>query len=398
MIVNRKISVIYIAIIIAGYFIYSKISANLIPTPSPQKIEKEDQHQEKRIVNFKDDKLQNLTIKTFKIGQLDHQKRLSFPGQVTLNENEVIHVVASIPGIVTKVYKNLGEEVKAGEPLALIESREMAEAKSAYISAYKDLALKKDLLGREEKLWKIKVKAETEFLKTRTAYETSKIDLEQKKQKLLALRVKASEIDKLPDQDASLNLYTIEVPIEGKILERHTSLGEVINSDRQLFVIANLNKVWVKLSIPSLDLPDVQKGQVVDLYKPNATVPLSARVMYVSPVISEENRTGQAIIEVDNTQGVWHPGDFISAQVIIAEKTSFLSIPASAVQKIKGEPYVFLKVAPNQFEAKKILLHGSENEKFLQVKEGLKIGDEIAMNDTFLLKAEFGKSEAEHAH
>ena len=56
----------------------------------------------------------------------------------------------------------------------------MAEVKSAYLSVHKDLVLKKDFLEREEKLWKMKVKAETEFLKTRNLYETTKIDLEQK--------------------------------------------------------------------------------------------------------------------------------------------------------------------------------------------------------------------------
>jgi cobalt-zinc-cadmium efflux system membrane fusion protein len=306
--------------------------------------------------------------------------------------------VASVPGVVAKVYKNLGEDVKVGEPLALIESREMAEAKSAYISVYKDLTLKKDLLDREEKLWKMKVKAETELLKTRNNYETTKIDLEQKKQKLLALGMNESEIDKLFSQETPLNFYTIEAPINGKILERHISLGEIINSDRQLFVVANLNKVWVNLSISAQDLPLIKKSQQVELYPSNGIAPLSSTLMYVSPVISEESRTGRAIIEIDNTQNTWHPGDFVSAQVILDEKSLFISIPSAAVQKIKGDSYVFVKSGDNQFEAKKISISGTEIGQFIQIKEGLDEGDEIAITNTFLLKAELGKSEAEHSH
>lgn len=396
--VNRKIGALLLALIAGGYFIYSKITPNTQSPSLPQEERDKDSHDEKMLITLDDQKISKLDIKTLKITASHHQKRITFPGQVSLNENSVIHVVASVPGVVTKVYKNLGEEVKAGEPLAVIQSREMAEAKSAYISVYKDLVLKKDLLEREEKLWKMKVKAETEFLKTRNAYETTKIDLEQKKQKLLALSMKESDIEKLPSQNIPLNLYTIEAPINGKVLERHTSLGEIINSDRQLFVVANLDEVWVNLSISAQDLPAIKQGQQVDLYAGNGMPPISSTLMYVSPVISEESRTGRAIVEIDNTQGTWHPGDFVSAQVILDEKSPLISIPATAVQKIKGNAYVFIKSGTAQFEAKKIIISGTENGQFIQIEEGLAEGDEIVITDTFLLKAELGKSEAEHSH
>ena len=396
---NRKVSALFLALIAGGCFLLYKLTPNNQNNPSSHQEKRDkDSHEEKMFITLDEQKMSKIDIKTLKITASHHQKRITFPGQVSLNENTVIHVVASVPGVVTKVYKNLGEDVKAGETLAVIESREMAEAKSAYLSVYKDLILKKDLLEREEKLWKMKVKAETEFLKTRNLYETTKIDLEQKKQKLLALSMKEAEIENLPSQDTPLNLYTIEAPINGKILERHISLGEIINSDRQLFVVANLDKVWVNISISAQDLPTIQKGQKIDLYASNNKVPTSATLMYVSPVINEESRTSRAIVEVDNTQGTWHPGDFVSAQVILDEKSPFISVPSEAIQKIQGNSYVFLKSGITQFEAKKIVISGTENEQFIQVKEGLKEGDEIAITNTFLLKAELGKSEAEHSH
>lgn len=257
--INRKVGALSLMLLAGGCFLLYKLTPSPQDSPSSHQEKGDNEsHEEKMLITLDEQKMSKIDIKTLKITASHHQKRITFPGQVSLNENTVIHVVASVPGVVTKVYKNLGEDVKAGEPLAVIESREMAEAKSAYLSVYKDLVLKKDLLEREEKLWKMKVKAETEFLKTRNIYETTKIDLEQKKQKLLALSMKEAEIEKLPSQDTPLNFYTIEAPINGKILERHTSLGEIINSDRQLFVVANLDKVWVNISISapfSLPLP-----------------------------------------------------------------------------------------------------------------------------------------------
>ncbi|WP_010301423.1 efflux RND transporter periplasmic adaptor subunit [Candidatus Odyssella thessalonicensis] len=395
--INHKVGVLGTALIIGGYLIYAKITSTIPPSPPSHEEKKEGSHEERMLIILDEQKIKNLDLQILKVADAHHRRRITFPGQVSLNENEVIHVSTTIPGIIKKVYKNLGEEVKVGDALALIESREMAEAKSAYISVYKELILKKDLLEREERLWKMKVKPETEFLKTQNMYEITKIDLEQKKQKLLALNIKESEIEKLPFQSAPLNSYAIEAPINGKVLERHASLGEIINSDRQLFVVANLDKVWINISIPAQDLSTIKKGQHVDIYASNGAPFLSSTLMYVSPVISEESRTGRAIVELDNTRGAWHPGDFVSAQVISNEISPFISIPAAAVQKIKGEAYVFVKTGATQFEAKKITIHGTENGQFFEVKEGVSPGDEIVMTNTFLLKAELGKSEAEHS-
>lgn len=90
--------------------------------------------------------------------------------------------------LLKKIYKGLGEAVKAGESLATLQSREMAEAKSTYISAHKNLELNSDLFERDEKLWKKNVKAEVQFIQARNIYENAKINLEQSKQKLLALK------------------------------------------------------------------------------------------------------------------------------------------------------------------------------------------------------------------
>ncbi len=111
-----------------------------------------------------------------------------------LNENNVTHVVASVPGIVKYIYQNLGESVEKGEHLVSIKSQEMAEARAAYLAAYKHIELKADLFKREEKLWNMEVRAEIEFLEIRNIVETARIQLEQTKQKLLALGITEEEI------------------------------------------------------------------------------------------------------------------------------------------------------------------------------------------------------------
>lgn len=300
--------------------------------------------------------------------------------------------------MVKEIYKGLGETTKAGEPLAILQSRDIAEAKSAYIAAHKDLALKEDLYGREETLWKKEVKSETQFLQARNTFENAKVHLEQVNQKLLALGMKENQIKKLPEQKTPLNIYTIDAPIAGKVIERHISLGEVISEDKQVFVIANLDTVWVELAIPDEDLQKVKKDQKVNLFAHQGKTLQSGNIMYVSPVINEESRTGKAIIQIDNLKQAWHPGDFITAQVIINDQSNFLSLPKSVIQQVNGQPHVFVKKEGGIFEARPIQIKGSDKGEFIEIFSGVQEGEEIVSTNTFLLKAELGKGKAEHSH
>jgi len=355
-------------------------------------------HKEKKIIKLTQEQVKRFDIETFKINTSNFQHRLTLPGRVVLNENTITHVVPSVSGVVKEIYKGLGEVTKVGEPLAILQSRDMAEAKSAYISAHTDLALKQDLYGREEVLWKKGVKSETQFIQTRNTFENAKVHLEQTNQKLLALGMKEEEIQKLPEQKTPLNIYTIAAPIVGKIIERHISLGEVISEDKQVFVVANLDTVWIELAIPGEDLQKVQKDQTVNLLAHQGDAIQSGTIMYVSPVINDESRTGKAVIQMDNPNQTWHPGDFITAQIIISDQSGLLSLPQSVIQKINEQPHVFVKKGEGIFEARPVQIKGSDKGEFIEVFSGVQEGEEIVFRNTFLLKAELGKREAEHSH
>lgn len=364
----------------------------------PEKEDRKETHEEKQEVTLTDEQLKRFDIQTIVLTKNHFQQRITLPGQIAFNENNVTHVVASVPGIVKGIFKGLGETVKADEALATLQSREMAEAKSSYISAYKNLDLQKNLFERDEKLWKKGVKAEVQFVQSRNLYENAKINLEQAKQKLLALSMTDDQIQELPEQTTPLNIYTINSPIDGKIIERHITLGEVIGNDEQVFVIANLDTLWVNLAVPAEDLPRVQKDQKVEIFAHQGENIYSGIIMYVSPAINEDSRTGRAIIQLENTKGELHPGDFVKAQVIVSEQSALLSLPSSAIQRINGKSVAFAKTKNQTFEARSIDIKGSDKVEFVEIIGGLKADEEIAIKNTFLLKAELGKSEAEHSH
>lgn len=353
---------------------------------------------EKNEVKLTAEQLYRFDIQTIILTENYFQHRINFPAQISLNENTLTHVVAPVPGKVKEIFKGLGEKTKVGEALATLQSSEMAEVKSAYVSAHKNLELQKELFERDERLWNKKLKSEIQFIQVKNLYENAKINLEQSKQKLLALNMTEFEINKLPGQTIPLNIYTIDSPIDGKIIERHITLGEVISGNKQVFVIANLDTVWVNLAIPAEDLPKVKKDQKVEVFAHQGENIHSGIIMFVSPVINEDSRTGRAIIQLDNAKGDLHPGDFVKAQIIFSEKSVILSLPSSAIQRIDGKSIVFVKGNNQLFEARSVDIRGSDKAEFVEVIGGLSKGEEIVIKNTFFLKAELGKNEAEHAH
>ena len=354
-------------------------------------------HEEGMSVNLSSAQIQKYDIQTIKIDSSHFQQKMTLPGEVILNENNVTHVVASVPGIVKDIYKNLGETVAKGEHLVSLQSREMAEAKAGYLAAHKDIELKAELFKREEKLWNMKVRAEIEYLKIKNIVETAKIQLEQSKQKLLALGITEEEIKKLPHDKSSLNLYYIDSPIKGTIIERHLTKGELLDKDKQIYVIADLNTVWVNLAVGAKDLHNIKKGHKVNISSNDDKAVTSSKIIYVSPMINEESRSGRAIVELDNPSDNWHPGDFVKAEIIIPGGKATLTVPTEAVQKINEGSFVFVRT-PKGFRAKKVSTRDIKSNDVIQINEGLEIGDEIAITNAFLLKAELGKKEAEHSH
>lgn len=404
---NKKkiaiVSVFVAVLILACGFYLSKnpqiitlVIADKTPSHEIDSMEHDDHNHHE--IKLTTEQLKRFDIQTMKVTQNNFQYSIILSGQIALNENEITNVVSSVPGVVKDIFKGLGENIKVGEPLATLQSRDMAEAKSAFIIAHKTLDLKRNLLEREEKLVKEKMHPEVLFIQTRNNYENANIELEQARQKLLALGMNEKQIQSLSDQKTPLNLYSINSPLEGTIIARDITRGEVISDDKQVFVIANLNTVWVNLAVPVEELSKIKKDQDVVITAHQGKSVHNGIIMYVSPVISEESRSGRAIVQLNNTDRSLYPGDFVKAQVVVSKQSNCLSLPNAAMQKIDGESCVFIKTAEDLFEAKPIQIKGSENRDFIEILNGISEGDEVVIKNTFALKAELGKNEAEHDH
>jgi len=324
-------------------------------------------------------------------------KEISVPGRVTLNADRQAKIVPKLAGTVATIDKRLGEPVVKGDLLATLESREMADGKSQYLEAWRAEELAKSVFEREERLWKQKVTAEQEYLNAKNAFETSKIQLELAHQKLHTMGLDESDIDDVTNrkgEEQSFRTYQIRSPIAGKVTARSLILGEMVGTEQEIFNIADLSTVWVELAVQPADLPFAKEGQEVIVTGDDRTA--RGKIIALSPVIDPETRAAKAIAEIDNAEGSWQLGDYVRAQLIAGQQKAAVAVPRDAIQTINGQKSVFVAVNGG-FRARPVAL-GREDRQNVEIVSGLKPGESVATQNTFTLKAELGKSEAEHEH
>lgn len=323
-------------------------------------------------------------------------KEIAAPGRVVMNANANARVVPKLTGTVATIDKQLGETVATGDLLATIESREMADAKAEFLAASRAEELARSTLQREERLWKQKVTAEQEYLAARNAHAEAKIKVDVAHQRLHTIGLADDEIaglTKLGD-DSRFRIYQLRAPIAGQIAARDLVLGQTVGTDKEVFVIADPAKVWVELAVSPNDLSFARQGQDVRIR--SGTRQADAKIIALSPIIDPETRSAKAIAEVDNTAGLWRAGDYVEGRLIADAQDVDIVVPRDAIQTVKGGKVVFVNEAGG-FRIRPISI-GREDSLNAEIVSGLEFGETIATTNTFTLKAELGKAEAEHEH
>ncbi|PPQ37838.1 membrane fusion protein, cobalt-zinc-cadmium efflux system [Rhodoblastus acidophilus] len=325
-------------------------------------------------------------------------EQLSAPGVVIADQDRIARVPARVIGSVAELRKRLGETVAKDEVVAMLDSREVADAKSEWQAALVNCDLQKTLFERAEKLWAKRISAEQVYLQAKTTAATAQLRLNLARQKLRSLGVSDGEIDALRADDASANLglYPVRAPIAGRVIERKVDVGASVggnNDPSELYAIADLSRVWIDLAIPASELNAIREGQKVSLRAPNEET-LSGQIIFIGPVLNPETRAARVLAAVDNPGLALRPGGFVTAAIAVRETPVALRAPKTALQTIEGKTSLFVR-NDKGFVARAVGL-GRSDAQFVEITEGLTAGETIASENSFILKAELGKAEAAH--
>jgi cobalt-zinc-cadmium efflux system membrane fusion protein len=233
---NKKTAII-VAAAAAGVIVAAVAFQQFRPktTPAPAAREEEshkdvpghtehDEHGEKGVVLLSDAELKEFGIEVGTAGPGNLKVQVSLPGEVVANADRLAHIVPRVSGVVREVRKNLGDRVRKGEVMAVLESRDLADAKAAFLNATEKLELARTNFAREEDLWKKRISPEQDYLQARQALAEARIELRSAEQKLHALGFSDEYLAQLPSQpDMSYTRYEIVAPFEGTVIEKHIS-------------------------------------------------------------------------------------------------------------------------------------------------------------------------------
>lgn len=315
---------------------------------------------------------------------------LSLPGEVALNEETLAHVGPRVSGTVRKIEHRLGDEVKAGDVLAVLDSADVAEMQGEVMVARERLALAKAEHERKRKLYEEKIGSQKEFVAAKQAHAEARVAL---KSAMRALGAKTG------GRGASGG-YLLVAPIDGTIVDWHIGVGEVLGSDVKAFTIADLSSVWVQVTVYAKDLAKVRTGQRAVVRGEGIETPTEARIAYLSPTVGRLTRSAQARIVLEEPGQAWRPGLFVTAEVEVDEIDAGVVVPQAAVQRHDGRSVVFVRRG-DRFSVRPVTVgsHGHvDGQRVVEIVEGLEAGTQVATANSFLIKAELGKATAGHQH
>ena len=290
-------------------------------------------------------------------------------------------LTARTGGAVTRIYKRLGDPVRAGEPLAIVESGDAAQIAADRTVAAARAALAQKTLAREKRLFEQRVSARQDYEQAQAEAVAANAEAHRAMAAAGAANVSADGRG-----------VVVASPISGRITAAAVSLGAFVQPETELFRIADPKLIQVEAAISGADAPRIAPGNRAVLETADGRA-IEGTVRSVTPGLNPETRTATAVLDVP-PEGL-QPGQSVRARITpsVASTSKVIVVPEEAVQTFEGRDVVFVRTTSG-FEARAVTV-GQRGSGRAEIVGGLSAGQSIAVRNAFLLKAELGKGEGE---
>jgi len=355
-------------------------------------------------VNLSPAAISEAGITTWQVKPVDLEHLLVLNGSVSHDENRLLQVAANVRGRVAGIPVDLGARVRKGDPLIVIESVELGRAREEFIRERSGFSVASRAYERAKTLLEAKAISAGEFQVREGEYLSRRAAAQSAERALHLLGDSEEEIDRLRRevesndtlQSADAPRLTLRAPFNGRVIERKAAPGALVEALQPLMTVANLGRVWVFLEAYEKDLALLHEGLAVTIRTeayPQET--FHGRVDFVGSVLEPSTRTIKLRATVDNRSEKLRPGMFVRAHVDVpkpaAEAQAFLAVPQSALQTLEGRSTLFVEIEPGVFERRFVEI-GHSFEGFTEVLAGVKVGDLVVTEGSFVVKSEFAKA------
>jgi len=296
-----------------------------------------------------------------------------------------------VPGVVASLHKEPGDRVETGDALATITSAHLGSAKASFHLASTAVKLWEKNQAREADLLARGVATEKDLIEAEILLAQSQIALGDAVQALLSLGLSSQQVQDVRRTNDTSSAYTVTSPMSGIIVDRFMAMGEVVEPARPLFAVADISYMWAMVDVHENDLRSVQTGQALVLHVdglPGEEV--SGKITWISTELDPRTRTLSVRADIPNPDGRLLANMFARAEVNLAQRPDALVVPESAVQWEGCCNIVFVRKSAMVYEPRKVHL-GIVSGTMCEVLTGLKIGEEVVTEGSYLLKTEILK-------
>ena len=331
-------------------------------------------------------------IKTWKALPMEVGNVLTLNGNVAFNENRLLAVSTLVPGRVVQLPVDLGQSVSKGQPVAFIESMELGRMRQEYLRATTEADIAEKSYERARLLVAEKAIAAGEFQQREGDYRS--------KQSALAaaeLALRQAGDDPRQARSAGAPRVAVRAPFAGRVIDRKVTPGALVEALHPLVTVADLSNVWVFLRVYEKDLGAIRTGLPITVT--TEALPdtrFSGTIDYVGSEVDPNTRTTRIRATVRNAGERLRPGLFVSGRLEVSGGTrkqeKLLAVPSGAIQTLAGKPTIFVQTAPNTF-ARRTLEAGRGFGDYVEVLAGLKAGEDVVTEGSFILKSQFSKAE-----
>jgi cobalt-zinc-cadmium efflux system membrane fusion protein len=314
---------------------------------------------------------------------------ISATATIEPNPRDVARVTPRIRARVVRLIADPGARVRPGEPLAILSSIELGQAKTEYLKARSLSDIAHQHLAREESLFQRKIASMKDVLGARAAYDTAFAQY-QAARETLSLLIPPAEVSHVSWSAAgrTLSEFALTSPIGGTLVKRDLIVGQIVNGDAEVITVMNLDRVWVLANIFEHDLAGLQLGaSAVVKVEAWPADSFEGVVSYLSDTVDPVTRTVQARIDVPNPDHRLKPGMFAHAEIETAGGgREVLSAPASAIYEVNGSKAVFVQTRPHEFSVRPVAV-GAAGHQQVEILSGLSGGEQVVTRGGLLLKA-----------
>ncbi|MDN8227781.1 efflux RND transporter periplasmic adaptor subunit [Acinetobacter baumannii] len=333
---------------------------------------------------------QNLKIEQAELGEVPQLQ--TYPGKLVVNTDRQAHVSPSFSGRVEAVYVELGQQVKKGQALASLLVPDLVDQQANLQIAQSNLELARQDYERERSLWSQGISAKQDYQRAYNAYQQVQIQVKAARSRLSAFGAGSG----------SAGRYTLTAPIAGIVSNKDIVVGENVQLADQLFIINQLDRLWLEFILPSNANINVQPNQEIEFKSLQTGNTFSAQVQSLTTEADAQTGRLQVRAKVLANSSELRPNLMVNVELNAGSTQKVTRVKAQAVQQVEGKDVIFTpKIVKTGFEFEPVTVQLGQRSKdgqWVEVVKGINPNQRYVADGSFLLKSELEKGEAEHGH